>query len=135
MQRTEPAARRPSNRSFGLVFAAFFLIVAFLPLLHGGAARAWGLGGAAIFLAAALGFPRALAPLNAAWMRLADLLHGITTPVALAVLFYGVVTPTGLMMRLLGEDPLRLKRDPATASYWIAREPPGPEPESLRNQF
>ena len=48
---------------------------------------------------------------------------------------YGVVTPTGLLMRGLGKDPLRLKRDPKTDSYWIVREPPGPAPGSMSKQF
>jgi hypothetical protein len=38
-------------------------------------------------------------------------------------------------MRLFGKDPLRLKRDPAAATYWIERTPPGPKPESLGDQF
>ncbi len=39
-----------SNRSFGLVFAGFFAIIALLPLIHGGALRWWGLTVAAVFL-------------------------------------------------------------------------------------
>jgi hypothetical protein len=38
-------------------------------------------------------------------------------------------------MRMLGKDPLRLRRDPDAASYWIHRTPPGPTPESMKNQF
>jgi len=43
--------------------------------------------------------------------------------------------PTGLIMRLFGKDPLRLRFDAEAKSYWIQREPPGPEPDSMRNQF
>lgn len=42
---------------------------------------------------------------------------------------------TGLMRRALGKDPLGLKRDPNAESYWIPREPPGPDRESMSNQF
>jgi len=45
-----------------------------------------------------------------------------------------VVTPTGALMRLLGKDTLRLRRDEG-GSYWIQRDPPGPKPDSLNNQF
>ena len=41
----------------------------------------------------------------------------------------------GLLMRAFGKDFLRLKRDRQAASYWIPREPPGPAPDSLKNQF
>ena len=34
-----------------------------------------------------------------------------------------------------GKDPMRLKLEPEADTYWIRREPPGPPPESLKNQF
>jgi hypothetical protein len=43
--------------------------------------------------------------------------------------------PTGIILRLLGKDPLRLRMDPTAESYWIKRDPPGPASESLNNQF
>jgi hypothetical protein len=56
-------------------------------------------------------------------------------PVVLAILFYAVVTPMGVIMRALGKDPLRLKREASDPSYWITREPPGPQPDSMSDQF
>jgi hypothetical protein len=53
----------------------------------------------------------------------------------MALLFFGSVLPTGLVMRMLGKDPLRLKWQPDANSYWVERMPPGPPPESLKNQF
>ncbi len=53
----------------------------------------------------------------------------------MGILFFVVVMPVGLIMRALGKDPLRLARDPAAASYWIDRAPPGPPPQSMKNQF
>jgi hypothetical protein len=124
-----------SNRSFGVVFAVVFALIGLLPLFHGGAVRLWSLGVAAIFAALAFAAPQVLAPLNRLWLKLGLLLHKIVNPIVLGIMFYVVVTPTGLIMRLLGKDLLRLKRDPAAASYWIERTPPGPKPESLGDQF
>jgi len=53
----------------------------------------------------------------------------------MALLFYGTVLPTGLLMRMLGRDLLQLKRQPGAESYWIVRQPPGPSPETMRDQF
>src|SRR5215510_1126146 len=39
------------------------------------------------------------------------------------------------LMRLSGKDPLRLRFEPERKSYWVARQPPGPAPDSLLNQF
>ncbi len=124
-----------SDRSFGLVIASFLLIVAFWPLVHAEPVRWWALGMAAVFAVLALLWTAALAPLNKLWTKLGLLLYRIVSPIVLGLLFYLTVAPIALLMRLLGKDPLRLRRDPDQASYWIIRTPPGPAPESMKNQF
>ena len=51
------------------------------------------------------------------------------------MLFYGCIAPVGFLMRLSGKDPLRLKYEPDAESYWIMRTPPGPAPQSFKDQF
>src|SRR6201995_2110056 len=94
----------------------------------------WRRGVASLFLAAALVRASLLHPLNQLWMKLGLLLHRIVNPIVMGLLFFGTIWPTGLVMRLRGRDLLRLKRDPAPSSYWIAR-PPGPEPQTMKDQF
>ena len=115
-----------SDRSFGLVFAVFFVLVALLPAIHGAPVRWWALVVAGAFAAIALFAPRMLHPLNRLWFALGLLLHRVVNPLVMAVMFYGAILPMGLLLRMLGKDLLRLKREPQAASYWIAREPPGP---------
>ena len=79
--------------------------------------------------------PKLLVPFNRLWARFGLLLHRITSPLVLGIMFFVVITPMGWIMRALGKDLLRLKIDPAATSYWIARTPPGPTPESLKEQF
>ena len=124
-----------SDRSFGFVFAAVFLIVALYPLLHAGGIRIWAAIVSGLFLLLAALVPTILAPANRAWTKFGLLLHNIVSPLALGILFFLVVTPPGLLMRLFGKDPLRLRFDPAATSYWIKRDPPGPAADSLNNQF
>ena len=124
-----------SDRAFGLVFAGVFLVIAGMPMFHGGALRWWSVGVAAAFALIALVKPALLAGLNRLWMKLGILLGKVVSPIALGILFYIVITPIGLMIRLTGKDPLRLKFDPDAESYWIPREPPGPPPGSMTNQF
>jgi len=125
LARAQPV-KASSNRAFGWVFTAVFLIVAAWPLAFGHAPRWWAL----ITLAA----PALLTIPNRLWTQFGLLLHRLISPVVLAILFYIVVTPMGLIMRALGKDPLRLRRG-TFASYWIAREPPGPQPDSMSDQF
>ena len=124
-----------SERGFGVVFAVVFSIIGFWPLLSGSGVRTWSLVIAAGFLAAAFVAPRLLAPLNRLWFRFGMLLGHIVSPVVMAIIFYLTVLPTGLVMRLLGKDLLRLRFDPEAESYWIHRDPPGPAPDSLKQQF
>jgi predicted membrane metal-binding protein len=127
-----------SDRSFGLVMAAFFSIVALWPLIHDfspTAPRWWAVTVAGIFAGLALSRPALLGPLNKLWMKFGLLLHMIVSPIVLGLLFYVSVMPIGLLMRALGKDPLRLRRDPNATSYWLHRTPPGPAPETMKNQF
>lgn len=133
----EEEVKGSSDRSFGLVMAGFFTLVGSAPLLHAphDTVRYWALGLAFVFLLSAWLWTAPLAPLNRLWLRLGLLLFHVISPLALGLLFYATITPVGLLMRACGKDPLRLKREPAAASYWLPREPPGPPPESMKNQF
>ena len=124
-----------SDRSFGVVFAIVFLLIAAWPLLQGRPPRWWAIGVSAAFALVAFFRPALLAGLNRWWIKLGVLLGNVVSPVALGILFYGVLVPTGVAMRIAGKDPLRLKRDAAAATYWIRRMPPGPPPDSMTNQF
>ncbi len=131
----EAPVKPSSNRTFGLVFAAFFALVALLPVLRGHAVRRWALPVSALFLLAALVAPKILTPLNRAWTGLGTLLHAVINPLVLGVLFYLVFTPFGWVLRRMGKDFLRLRSTPGAATYWIPRQPPGPPPESMSRQF
>jgi len=124
-----------SDRVFGLIFASFFAIIAFLPILSGGQVRVWALAIAVVFLFLGLIWPLSLSRLNRLWMRLGLLLGKIVSPVALGVVFYLTVMPIGLVLRLLGRNPLPLNFNPSVSSYWVQRIPPGPDPSTLDKQF
>ena len=124
-----------SDRSFGLVMAGALTVVSLVNVWHVGRVWPWTGGFAALFLAAALLAPAILHPLNLLWLKFGLLLHKVVNPVLMALIFYGTVLPTGMVARLMGKDLLRLKREPDAASYWIPRTPPGPAPETMKDQF
>lgn len=129
------AVRGSSNRNFGLVFAAFFLLLALAPLRKRGDVRGWGLVVSGAFLLLAAWRPLWLQPLNRVWTQLGLLLGRIVTPVVMALLFFSLFTPVAFIARLLGKDPLRLTLNAQATTYWIERVPPGPAPGSMANQF
>jgi hypothetical protein len=127
--------RGNSDRSFGLLIGGVLFLVAGLHWWRGRADDwAWLLA-AAIFIAIAWLTPRVLAPLRRLWLKLGHLMSIVISPVILAMMYVLAIVVTGLLIRLFGKDLLSLKRRPGTASYWIKRDPPGPELKSLADQF
>ena len=124
-----------SDRSFGLVFAGLFTLVAAISAWRHGWMWPWALPLACAFAGLALFAPALLARLNRAWTWFGVLLSRIVNPIVLGLMFFATILPIGLLLRATGKDLLRLKRDPAARSYWIDRTPPGPAPETMRNQF
>lgn len=125
-----------SDRTFGLVFVVVFSLIAVWPWLFGnGSVRLWSAAVAGLLLLLALIIPRVLAPLNRLWMKFGLLLHHIVNPVVMGLIFFLTVTPTALVFKAMRKDPLRLKYDREAKSYWIDRDPPGPAPESMSQQF
>lgn len=131
----QDAPKSGSERGFGIVFAVVFTVIGLWPLLDGGEPRVWTMIPAVGFLAAGLFAPGLLKPLNRAWYLFGLLLHKIVNPLIMGLLFFLTVTPIALIMRAMGKDPLHRAFDRQAASYWIERKPPGPAPESMRQQF
>lgn len=124
-----------SDRTFGLVFGAFFALVGVWPTAHHGRVRLWAVALSGGFILVALIFPSGLHALNRAAARVSGVLHRVVSPVMTGLFFFAIVTPFALLFRLGGRDPLRLRFDKKAASYWAPRQPPGPPPESMANQF
>ena len=111
----------PSNRNFGIVFSIVFLIIALWPVLNQNEIRIWSLVISLIFLV--LGFidSKLLSPLNKIWFKFGLLLGSVIAPVVMGIVFFFVVTPTGLIMRALGKDLLKLKKN-KEGTYWLDKD-------------
>jgi Saxitoxin biosynthesis operon protein SxtJ len=131
----EEATVPGSDRSFGMVMGAALALLALINYWRVGHTWPWTGALAVLFLVFACLYPAALKPLNRMWFQFGLLLHKVVNPIVMAFVFFGAVLPTGFIMRSLGKDPLRLKYQPDANSYWIERRPPGPAPESLKDQF
>jgi hypothetical protein len=137
--RREEKDAGPSERSFGLTIGGVLTLIGLIKLYHAWPEISWRwaawLLAAAIFGGLGALFPAPLRPLNRLWFRLGLLLHRVVTPVVMGLVFYCSVLPIGLVLRVMGKDLLRLRRDEAAQSYWIVRDPPGPARGTMKNQF
>lgn len=127
--------RLPTDRSFGFLFVVVFSVLSVWGLYRGWQAAPALMMAAAVTLAVSLLKPALLAPFNRAWMKLAEVMHRFISPIVLGLIFFVIVTPFGLIRRTFGSDPLARKWNTDSASYWIARSPPGPPSRSFKNQY
>jgi hypothetical protein len=115
-------------RKFGLTTGAIIvlLFVLFFPWVFNIETMPvwpWILAGA-LWLPALL-FPSLLRPVYSTWMKIGHGIGWVNTRIILAVLFYGMLLPMGLVMLLLGKDPMTRKYDSTVSSYRVisVREP------------
>ncbi|NNE36597.1 MAG: hypothetical protein HKN13_15290 [Rhodothermales bacterium] len=80
----------------------------------------------ALLLFFGLILPKALRPVEFAWMKLAEVLAFISTRVILTFAFFAVILPFGIVIRLFRRDLLSLRLDRSAESYWIETEVDGP---------
>ena len=121
-----------SNKSFGIVFFIFFLIVSLYPLINHENIRLWSLVISAIFLILGLLNSRILTPLNILWFKFGILLGKFVSPIVMGLVFFLVVTPTSIIIKLVRKDLLKLKKEKNLNPYWINR----PKIKSdMKNQF
>jgi hypothetical protein len=124
-----------TDRGFGVVFAVFFALIGGVKLWIGNSLWPWWFAAAATVAVVAWLRPVWLAPFNRLWMKFGLLLFTFISPVVLGLLYFCVIVPTGWLLHVCNKDILRRRLDPDAPTYWIARDPPGPAPESMKNQF
>ena len=122
-------------RRFGVTVAIPLALLAGLGVWRGHTILPAVLGGAGVILAFLGVFaPTLLGPVHTVWMKVADALGWFNTRVLLGLVYFLVMTPTGIVMRLMGRDPLdrRLKDRP---TYWIERKRHADARGSMEHRF
>jgi hypothetical protein len=115
---------RKELRQFGFLCVVFF-----------GGLAAWGfhkhgpsLGVEAMAAAAAVGgvlgalAPQLLKPVFVGWMVAAFPIGWTVSHLLLGFIFFFVLTPIGLLLRILGHDPMSRGFDRDAKTYWIPHE-------------
>ena len=120
--------RNPSKRQMrtfaALVFPAFWGLVALLVLLRAEQPRL------ALTIALAAAIISIIGLVSPRFMRLVYLgMIYVTYPIGfvvshilLGLVFYVVISGVGLLLRILGKDPMHRDADPKVETYWIRKE-------------
>ncbi|MFQ5628521.1 MAG: SxtJ family membrane protein [bacterium] len=122
-------------RKFGLTIGIFLGVVAGFLFWKEKPAAEYLAYIAGAFLLAGLFVPMVLKPIFLGWMSFAVVMGFFMTKVILFLLFSLVFAPAGLVIRILGKDPLHQKIDRQKESYWIKRDRKPFDPASAENQY
>lgn len=124
-----------SNKSFGLTFFLFFLIVGIFQSFKTQELRPSFLFLSVFILVISLGKPQLLEYPNRVWTKFGLILHRIVSPLFLSLLFFLIITPFAFISRLIGAKFLDLKIDPEKNSYWVIKDNSLPETKRMKLQY
>lgn len=123
------------NRNFGVVIGVFFIILGVRLFMKNNALCYAAFPVAIVFLLISVVTPDWLHPLNRIWTGIGIKMGSVMTPVSMLIIYIITVLPTAFIMQRLGKDPLRLKFDKNTNSYWMSRSDATGPPGTMKNQF
>lgn len=115
---------RRELRQFGLLCLAIFGGMAAYGYLSGGSGLATRVLAVAAVVGGTLGVaaPQALRPIFVGWLIAAFPIGWTISHLLLGIIFFGVVTPIGLLLRVIGYDPMHRSLDRSAATYWTTHE-------------
>lgn len=111
-------------RKFGLVTGAIIIVLfgLILPWVFGFNWPTWPWILAGILWVWALAMPDTLFLVYRPWLKFGHIAGWINTRIILGLLFFLVFFPAGVLMRLLGNDPMARKLDDTVDSYRIVSD-------------
>lgn len=112
-------------RRFAVVFGLGFSAIGVIPSWAGDWQPAMAIWRAAFLVGLVSAVvPEAVRPLYLAWMGVAFAVGWTISHALLAAVYFGMMVPLGLVLRVLGRDPLQRAFDRAALTYWSPRQRP-----------
>jgi hypothetical protein len=119
-------ASRKELREFGLVTGAIAAVLfgLLLPWLFDHRFPLWPWIVAGVLWAWGLALPTSLRPVYRGWLAIGHVLGWLNTRIILAVMFYALFLPVGIVMRLLGKDPMARRFEQSKTTYRVTHAHP-----------
>lgn len=76
--------------------------------------------------------PRLMRPIFVGWLYLTFPIAWVISHTILLITFYGVIFPVGLLLKLIGKDPLHRQWDPKASTYWMPHKMPADKKRYFR---
>lgn len=121
-------------RQFGLLVGGVFAVIGLWPVVfRSESPRLWAMILGSLLVVLGTIAPQSLKQIHKGWMKVGHILGSINTKIILGIIYYLLITPMGLVMRLLGKDPMHRVLTQDTDTYRIVRSPRSRH--HMRNQF
>ena len=117
----EELVTREQLKSFGLItgLAVAIIFGLLLPWLFNHDYPRWPWIIALILWFFGFARPQVLRPVSRIWLKIGHWLGWFNTRVILGLMYYTIFLITGVIMRLMGKDPMARKQDSAVDSYRV----------------
>jgi hypothetical protein len=129
--------RQPTNkelRQFGLVVGGVFSVIGLWPVVfRGESPRLWAMILGSLLIALGAMVPQTLKQVHHGWMKIGHVLGSINTRIILGIVYYLLITPMGMVMRLMGKDPMHRALEENVDTYRVVRAVRSRH--HMRNQF
>jgi hypothetical protein len=118
---TKPApASTKQLRNFALLTGGLFIaLFSGIPLVRHHVLPIWPLVVGGVLILWGVVAPATLEPVYRAWMAVGHALGYVNTRILLSIVFFLLVTPLGLLLRLLGRDPMARARSKKAETYRV----------------
>ena len=121
-------------RQFGSLVGGVFTVIGLWPVVFRSESPRWwamAIGSLLIVLGAIA--PQSLKQIHHGWMKIGHVLGLINTRIILGIIYYLLVTPMGIVMQLMGKDPMHRAVRENVDTYRVVRS--ARPRHHMRNQF
>lgn len=134
MERRNHQAINKELRQFGLVVGGVFSVIGLWPVMfRADSPRLWAMILGSLLIALGVIVPQTLRQVHQGWMKIGHVLGSINTKIILGIIYYLLITPMGIVMRLMGKDPMHRAVGENVDTYRVVRTV---RPRHhMRNQF
>lgn len=134
MERRNHQATNKELRQFGLVVGGVFSVIGLWPVMfRADSPRLWAMILGSLLIALGAMVPQTLRQVHQGWMKIGHVLGSINTKIILGIIYYLLITPMGIVMRLMGKDPMHRAVGENVDTYRVVRTV---RPRHhMRNQF
>lgn len=122
-----------SEKSFGIVFSVFFLILTIYCLVKDISTYYIFISISILFLIIAFTKPKILKIPNFLWYKLSITLSKVTSPIIMLLIYSISILPIGIILKIMRKKSDIKKIDHKCKSYWIKRS--DKENNSMIDQF